>query len=418
MRFYAPGDPVCLELQIQGNCFTQLHTVHTAGAGARGPAALVNGLLVQKFQVCPSCTEAERSATEYFEPKEDGTLVGVKCETETGDTCNFDVGTTWKPASLSETPAIGKLLETIPLPVNPNRDAVYAFDSFWLIEDNIGTITRWNPSSRQTLATITVGDPAKAPYGDPVAVVATTDSVWVTSVATSEIVRIDPGTNQIVERIPLGKVDDQNFVINVMVGDDHNMWVWDYDQRIALRVDLQTKQVAAKFEYTLPAAVADGSLWAWNTQYPKDASKLLRIDPATDQVVATITPLYNVSIATASTNSTLWFGHGDDLLGIDPTTNQLIAIIPLDVGARAFGVISVNGKVWTVAGPASGPPACHDLKRSFLVQIDPSTNSVVEKIGLDCPTQVIQIGDVLWVFTGAVASNYGADNLVVVDPAQ
>jgi virginiamycin B lyase len=319
------------------------------------------------------------------------------------------------PTSPSETPAIGRLLETIPLPVKTNRDAVYAFDSFWLIEDNIGTITRWNPSSRQTLATITVGDPAKAPYGDPVAVVATTDSVWATSVATSEIVRIDPGTNQIVERIPLGKVDDRDFVINVMVGDDHNMWVWDYGRMIALRVDLQTKQVVAKFTNTLPAAVADGSLWAWNAQYPKDASKLLRIDPATDQVIATI-PLDNVSIATASTNNTLWFGHGNDLLGIDPGTNQLTAIVHL--GGRAFGWIWVNGKVWASAIPANGPPACHDLKQSFLVQIEPSTNSVVEKIGLDCAGQVFQFGDVLWVFTGTATSNYGAENFVVVDPAQ
>ena len=319
------------------------------------------------------------------------------------------------PTSLSETPAIGKLLETIPLPVKPDRDTVYAFDSFWLIDDYTGAITRWNPSSRQTLATIQVGAPTKAPYGDPVAVVATTDSVWVTSVAASEIVRIDPGTNQIVERIPLGKVDDRDFVINVMVGDDHNMWVWDYDRLIALRVDLQTKQVAAKFENTLPAAVADGSLWAWNAQHSNNATKLLRIDPTTDQVIATI-PLDNVSMATASTNHTLWFGHGDDLLGIDPATNQLTAIVHL--GARAFGGILVNGRVWAVAGAASGPPACHDLKQSFLAQIDPSTNSVVDKIGLDCPTQVIQIGDVLWVFTGAANSNYGAENIVVVDTAQ
>ncbi len=233
--------------------------------------------------------------------------------------------------------------------------------------------------------------------------------------ATSEIVRIDPGTNQIVERILLGKVDDGDFVINVMVGDDHNMWVWDYDRLIALRVDLQTKQVAAKFKNTLPAAVVDGSLWAWNAQHSNSASKLLRIDPTTDQVIATI-PLDNVSMATASTNNTLWFGHGDDLLGIDLATNQLTAIVHL--GARAGGGILVNGKVWAFAGPGSGPPACHDLKRSFLAQIDPSTNSVVDKIGLDCPMQVIQIGDMLWVFTGAANSNYGAENLVVVDTAQ
>jgi len=101
MRFRASDDPICVELKTQGNCFTQLRSDHDPKVdhGARGPAALVNGLLAQIFQICPSCTEAEGSATEYFEPKEDGTLVGVKCETKTGDTCNFDVETTWKPAT-------------------------------------------------------------------------------------------------------------------------------------------------------------------------------------------------------------------------------------------------------------------------------------------------------------------------------
>jgi virginiamycin B lyase len=101
MRFYAPDDPICLELKIQGNCFTQLNSAHDpkVDPGARGPAALINGLLAQQFLLCPGCGPVDGTATEYFEPREDGgILVGVKCETKTGDICNFDVGTTWKPA--------------------------------------------------------------------------------------------------------------------------------------------------------------------------------------------------------------------------------------------------------------------------------------------------------------------------------
>jgi streptogramin lyase len=209
-----------------------------------------------------------------------------------------------------------------------------------------GDLTRWDPSSRQTLATLHVGNPARAPYGDPVAVVGTTDAVWVTSVATSEIVRIDPNTNKIAERIPLGKVDDKDFVINVMVGDDHNMWVWDYDRQIALRVDLQTKQVAAKFDHILPVAVIGGTMWAWNARHSNDTSSLLRVDPNTDQILVTI-PLESLSGMNTSTSDTLWFGHGKDLIGIDPATNQLMAIVPM--GARTGGGVFVNGKIWASA---------------------------------------------------------------------
>jgi len=74
MRFYAPDDPICLELKIQGNCFTQLNSAHDpkVDTGARGPAALINGLLAQKFQLCPSCGPVDGTATEYFEPRENG----------------------------------------------------------------------------------------------------------------------------------------------------------------------------------------------------------------------------------------------------------------------------------------------------------------------------------------------------------
>ena len=137
------------------------------------------------------------------------------------------------PTTLPETPDVGKVVEVVALPVNPDRDAVYAFDSLWLPDDSTGIVTRWDPVSRKVLASIKVGDPVMTPYGDPVAVVATTDSIWVTAVAKHEIERIDPTTNQMVEQIPIGQVDGQDFITNVMVGDDNAMWVWDYDRQIS-----------------------------------------------------------------------------------------------------------------------------------------------------------------------------------------
>ena len=93
------NDPICQELKTQGNCFTILRTDHDSAQdpGARGPAALVSGLVAAQFQQCLFCDASEIGNIEFFE-LQDGVLVGVKCETKTGDTCNFDVGTTWKPA--------------------------------------------------------------------------------------------------------------------------------------------------------------------------------------------------------------------------------------------------------------------------------------------------------------------------------
>jgi hypothetical protein len=283
----------------------------------------------------------------------------------------------------------------IPLPVNPDRDSVYAFDSLWLLNDADGTVTRWDPINRQVLATITVGDPGKTPYGDPVNAVATADSIWVTSVAAREIARIDPGTNQIAERIPLGQVDDKDFVTTGMIGDDNNLWVWDYDRNITLRIDLKTKQVMGSMSNVAPATVVDGTFWGWDSRHSRDAANLLRIDPANDQVIARI-PLDSVNDQNASNENSIWLRHGQDLLRIDPQTNQLIATI--DIGADVMGVTFINGNVWVVASPA--PPACHHVNQSLLARIDPTTNAIVGKIGLDCPTEIIPYKDSLWVAVG------------------
>lgn len=99
LRLRLPSDPICQELNTQGNCWTILQPNKPTDPGARGPAAVVDGLVALKFQVCPFCDSSDIGTIEYFEPKEDGgVLAGVKCETSTGAACNADVGSTWKPA--------------------------------------------------------------------------------------------------------------------------------------------------------------------------------------------------------------------------------------------------------------------------------------------------------------------------------
>lgn len=101
LRLRSADDPICQELKTESNCFTFLRTDHDPkdDPGARGPAALMDGLIAAKFQLCPFCDPSEIGTIEYFELKEDGgVLVGVKCETKSGTECSADVGTTWKPA--------------------------------------------------------------------------------------------------------------------------------------------------------------------------------------------------------------------------------------------------------------------------------------------------------------------------------
>ena len=108
LRLRPQSDPICQELNTQGNCFTILLPNKPTDPGVRGPAALVDGLTAVKFQLCPFCDPSEIGGIEYFESHEDdGILTGVKCETNTGAECNGDVGTTWKlVAQQSKSPVI------------------------------------------------------------------------------------------------------------------------------------------------------------------------------------------------------------------------------------------------------------------------------------------------------------------------
>jgi len=51
-----------------------------------------------------------------------------------------------------------------------------------------------------------------------------------------------------------------------------------------------------------------------------------------------------------------------------------------------------------------GPPSCHDLNLNSLVKIDPNTNAILGKIGLDCPGTVFLFGNEIWVLTGLAAT--------------
>jgi hypothetical protein len=98
LRLRSSSDPICQALNTEENCFTILMPNNPTDPGARGPVAIVNGLIAAKFQLVPYGPD-DVGSIEYFEPKDDGgVLTGVKCETKTGSACNADVGSTWKSA--------------------------------------------------------------------------------------------------------------------------------------------------------------------------------------------------------------------------------------------------------------------------------------------------------------------------------
>ena len=88
--------------------------------------------------------------------------------------------------------------------------------------------------------------------------------------------RIDPGTNRIVKRIPIGPPNGTSPTGTVATGGGY-VWTGNWNRTVS-KVDPRTNRVVAV--YTLPdspqnVSFADGSLWV--DSY--DASKVWRIDP-------------------------------------------------------------------------------------------------------------------------------------------
>jgi class 3 adenylate cyclase/streptogramin lyase len=75
-----------------------------------------------------------------------------------------------------------------------------AFGSVWSSDVKNGVVYRIDPATRKTQATIPVGEPSLAQWGD---IVAADGSVWVVSPKSKTIVRIDPKTDAVAAAIPV-----------------------------------------------------------------------------------------------------------------------------------------------------------------------------------------------------------------------
>jgi YVTN family beta-propeller protein len=136
-------------------------------------------------------------------------------------------------------------------------------------------------------------------------------------------------------------------------------------------------------------AVGDGSVWA----VVANGQKVVRIDPATLQVTATITnPLpFEWSPTIAFGEGSLWLtdpipGVGSDsptgaLVRIDPATNTVAATIP--VGRSPEGIAFTAGAVWTAnhrsdEAQAAAPPHTFSVSRVDVASNTATAQVVVE----------------------------------------
>jgi len=180
--------------------------------------------------------------------------------------------------------------------------------------------------------------------------------------------------------------------------------VWVTGNEGVVRVDPATDQIVA--EIRVPGtgdystiAVGEGSVWVTAPELRPDGSRgnLVRIDPAINEIAATIHlggPIGGVAVGGGSVWVTLPDSGASTVFRIDPTSDRVLGSVPAAEGGGP--VVYGEGSVWITNSWAGGS----------VTEIDPATGDVVDT--LDVPS-VQAVGDgSLWGATG--------DSVLRIDP--
>jgi hypothetical protein len=255
----------------------------------------------------------------------------------------------------------------------------------------VGLQAVFRPTTSQRIGETTSSPAAITPHVSarvsidalPAAVAAGEGGVWVTAQGNDQcdgrVVRIDPATNDVVATI---RIDGYPNQVTTGAG---GVWVQGGlceggipSLATLLRIDPETNRTAATIPLGLDrsgdVAVGDAGIWATGSRRGQWAGEVVRIDPATNEVVAR-TPVsgdprdviageggvwvLNITKPGASDSTT-----GLEVLHIDPATSEIVGRFP-----DAWSVGVGEGFVWVWTNRRGARPE--------LVRIDPETDRPV-----------------------------------------
>ena len=269
-------------------------------------------------------------------------------------------------------PDTGAVLDQLPIrariQVGDGFGTVAVDDDVWVLNSIDNTVSRIDPESDTMTASVEVGT-------DTADIALSAGDLWVTNPAQNRVSRVDGGTDEVVGRVPTGLLPQG------ITEADGDVWVANHRGRPSgsvWRIDPETERVVARIpvgarEYRSgPSWIAEGAGSVW-VGVP-NLSAVVRIDPATNAVVATIpVPDGGVCGNVFATDEGVWAASGfcgdGALTRIDPLTNTVVARIRSTHWHTVFGGTGGFGSVWITTD--GGP-----------FQIDPATNLVMSRLAL------------------------------------
>lgn len=249
--------------------------------------------------------------------------------------------------------------ETIP---RGGFSMVFGFDSLWMMSD--GRLLRVNAAdSALTDIEIPAAEAAVSiteidKYRD---IAVGEGAVWVADMGSSTVYKVDPGTNKVVLNIPVDIFGGEG---SIGVGEGF-VWVITFENHNKTLTRYNAKSGAEEAKIALPRAgkevVVDyGAVWVAAAR----RDELYRIDPASNEVIATISvtgsPRY-----LASGEGSIWILDLDDgvVQRVDGRTGELAATIDTGSVDSDGGIVTGGGFVWVIT------------RRSTITRIDPGSNN-------------------------------------------
>jgi streptogramin lyase len=243
----------------------------------------------------------------------------------------------------------------------------------WVTDPVRGVVTRIDPTTGQTVASVPVG-------GGLAGVAIGPDAVWVTTKSAGTVVRIDPLTNSVVATIRVGAGIDR-----VAVGQGV-VWVVNSASGSIAQIDpvqnVLTQTI--RLDHVIDVAVGDGGTWALTFRFTVDTdgkSDLYKLDLERGRAQF-FTGVFDTSgvfglapcrLAVADGAAWITASFANQLYRIDLSTGALIKIIPTgprpvavaaDGAGNVWVVNRTDGSVWKISSSANSTAASVSVGQS------------------------------------------------------